>query len=80
MRLGGEVHDGVVPGQVLDDGVLVGDVGVDEPAAAVVDQVGDVLAIAGVGEGVEDRHRVVGGRQDVTDVVRPDEPGGAGDE
>ena len=59
MRLGGEVHDRVVARQLRDDGVLVGDVGVDEPAAAVVDQVGDVLAVAGVGQRVEDRHGVV---------------------
>ena len=63
VRLGGEVDDRVVPRQLGDDGVLVADVGVDEPAAAVVDQVGDVLAVAGVGQGVEDRDRVVGGRR-----------------
>ena len=39
-----------------------------------------VLAVAGVGEGVEHGHLVVGGRQHVAHVVRADEPGAAGDE
>jgi len=53
---------------------------VDELGSRIVEHVTDALEVAGVGEGVVDRDRMIRGREDVTDVVRSDEPGGAGDE
>ena len=80
VALGGEVDDGVVAGHVLEGGVLVADVGLHEPAPAIVDQVAEVLDVAGVGQLVVDGDLVVAVGQHPTDVVGADEPGRAGDE
>ncbi len=60
--------------------VAVADVAVHEAEARVVLEIGQVLAVAGVGEGVEHDDRVVGGRENVADEVGADESGGARDE
>ena len=60
VALGGEVHDGVVAVHRGEHGVAVGDVALHERVAGVVVEVAQVVEVAGVGERVEDRDRVVG--------------------
>ena len=79
MRLGGEVHDGVVSGDEAADELGVDHVAVDELDALGGEPVERRL-VAGVRELVEHGDGVVGVGDDVADVVRADEPGAAGDE
>ena len=75
-----EVHHRVVTVHRTCDIVDIADVGVDELATRVVEQVTDRRQVPRIGQGVVDRHLVVGRRQDVADIVRSDESGGSGDE
>jgi hypothetical protein len=80
VALGGEVDDRVMPGKGGFHGFAVADVSADEGESRIAIQTTKVVEISGVGQGVVDRHRVVGVRQDLTDVVGADEAGAAGDE
>ena len=85
MRLGGEVGDGVdlVFGEELRDEGGVADVTVGENVARVAREVGEVGGVAGVGEGVEIdelRERRAFFEEALTDEVRADKAGAAGDE
>ena len=78
VRLSGEVDDRVDPIERGRDGIAVGDVPLDEVDAVAIDSV-EVLPAAGIGELVEDPHRlarVVVEPQ--ADVGRADEPGPSG--
>ena len=79
MRLGGEVDDGVRPRHQRVDEPGVADVADDELDARF-GQIGQRLAVAGVGQLVEDGDRVIGRRQEMAHVVAADEPGAAGDQ
>jgi hypothetical protein len=69
------VDDGVSPAQQLVQQRAVGDVAVGKPVARAVGDIGEVLQVAGVGEGIKIGNvnvRVFG--QQVADEVRTDEP------
>lgn len=78
--LGREVHDCVVSRQRRGHCVPITDVAVDEGQTLIGLQVGEVGEVAGVGQLVEDRHRVIGRPQHMVDVVRADEARPSGDE
>ena len=59
VALGGEVDDAVVAGHGLGHRVPVADVALHEAEAGVVLEVLEVVGVAGVGQGVEDRDLVV---------------------
>jgi hypothetical protein len=80
VALGGEVDHGVDPTQGVTKGQGVADVAVDEGHPGIGLEIGDGRPVAGVSEGVVDDHAVVGGREQVPDVVGPDEPSPTGDE
>jgi hypothetical protein len=69
-----------VPHQKRVDERTVEDVAVDEGVARVAVERREVLAVAGVGEGVEGDDRLAGGGDPVEHEVRADEAGAAGDE
>ena len=79
VRLGRGVHDHV---DALEGGCDVGqvaDVAVDEPQPLVLEHVGQVGQVPGVGEGVHRDDLVRRLLEEVADHVRGDEPGAAGD-
>jgi hypothetical protein len=78
VALGREVHDLLVAVHRVAHGVAVADVALDEAEAGVALEIGERREVAGVGQRVEHGDVVVGGVEDMADVVRPDEPGGAG--
>ena len=80
VALGREVDDRVVAVHGRADRVTVADVAVDEAQASIALQVGQVVAVAGVGQGVEHGDLVVRRPEHQPGVVGADEPGGAGDE
>ncbi len=79
---GGEVDDGagLVFGEQFGDQVEVFDVAFDEDVARIALQRGQVLQVAGVGEGIEVEDRLAGTRYPVQDKVCADEAGATGDE
>jgi len=80
VSLGREVDDGVGAGEGRAHDTGVADVPAHERVARVALDVAQVLEVAGVGEFVEvDDLDVLMGAQQVTDEVRADEPGAAGD-
>ncbi len=71
---------GLVLGEDPAHLVAVGDVALDEGQARVVEDVGEVLQAAGVGELVEDDDPGLGLGEGEPDEVAADESGAAGDE
>ncbi len=80
VALGGEVDHHVVALHGGPHRVAVTDVALHEPVAGIFGHVPQVVEVSRVGEGVEDRDRVVAACQDVVNVVGADEPGPAGHE
>ena len=81
VRLGGDVDDGVGLGDEGVDEVRIGDVTADEPVAGIVQDAVEVGKGAGIGQQVERHDHVLRvACEDVTNVGAADESGTAGDE
>jgi hypothetical protein len=85
MALGGEVHDGAwaVLGQQLVHQRPVADVALHQGVTGVAAQGGQILWVAGVGQGVQGHHGLAGGlwrTEPVEHKIAADEAGAASDE
>ena len=80
VALCGEVHHLVASLHRVADRVAIADVAVHEAEPRIVLKVGEALAIARIGQRVEDDDLIIGGGQDVAGEVGTDETGGTGDE
>ncbi len=73
MALGREVHDSVAASDHLRHNLWVCDVALDEAVAWIALQTPQVVEIARVGQFIEHHDFVIAVREDVADVVAPDE-------
>jgi hypothetical protein len=85
MALGGEVHDGAraVLGQQLVHQRPVADVALHQRVTGIAAQGGQVLRVAGVGQGVQRHHRIalrLRRCEPIQHEIATDEAGAAGDE
>ena len=80
VRLGGRVHDHVDARYDVPHESRVADVAVHVGQALVAKEIGDVLEVPRVGQGVDVHHLVRSLGEQMADEVRRDEPAAAGDE
>jgi hypothetical protein len=82
MAFGGKIDDGTRPvfGNQGGDRPGIGDVALHQAVARIVAQCGQIVRVAGVGQGVQGHHGLVAARQPVEYEVGADETGSAGDQ